>query len=105
MKVGTELDSKVPVFDGLSAGQKVVTGGALLLQAIVQPRRLTCINKLTAQVLRNRPVVVALLIVFILAGINAYEQLPVEAYPDVSNLRVQVQTLWPGHAAEEVERK
>ena len=62
-------------------------------------------NKLTAQVLRNRPVVVALLIVFILAGINAYEQLPVEAYPDVSNLRVQVQTLWPGHAAEEVEQQ
>lgn len=37
VKVGTELDSKVPVFDGLSAGQKVVTGGALLLQAIVNP--------------------------------------------------------------------
>ena len=46
-----------------------------------------------------------LLVVFILAGINAYEHLPVEAYPDVSNLRVQVQTLWPGHAAEEVERQ
>jgi heavy metal efflux system protein len=49
--------------------------------------------------------VVALLVVFILAGINAYERLPVEAYPDVSNLLVQVQTLWPGHAAEEVEQQ
>ena len=55
--------------------------------------------------LRHRPVVVAGLIVFILAGINAYEHLPVEAYPDVSNLRVQVGTLWPGHAAEEVEQQ
>ena len=63
------------------------------------------IGKLTAYVLRNRPIVVAVLVVFILAGINAYEHLPVEAYPDVSNLRVQVQTLWPGHAAEEVERQ
>jgi cobalt-zinc-cadmium resistance protein CzcA len=63
------------------------------------------IGKLTAYVLRNRPIVVAFLVVFILAGINAYEKLPVEAYPDVSNLRVQVQTLWPGHAAEEVERQ
>jgi len=63
------------------------------------------IGKLTAYVLRNRPIVVAVLAVFILAGINAYEHLPVEAYPDVSNLRVQVQTLWPGHAAEEVERQ
>ena len=63
------------------------------------------ISKLTAYVLRNRPIVVAFLVVFILAGFNAYEHLPVEAYPDVSNLRVQVQTLWPGHAAEEVERQ
>jgi heavy metal efflux system protein len=63
------------------------------------------IYKLTAYVLRNRPIVVAFLVVFILAGINAYERLPVEAYPDVSNLLVQVQTLWPGHAAEEVEQQ
>ncbi|HXA45010.1 MAG TPA: efflux RND transporter permease subunit, partial [Candidatus Angelobacter sp.] len=55
--------------------------------------------------LRNRPIVVAFLAVFILAGFNAYEHLPVEAYPDVSNLRVQVQTLWAGHAAEEVEQQ
>ncbi|MGC9941861.1 MAG: CusA/CzcA family heavy metal efflux RND transporter [Verrucomicrobiota bacterium] len=63
------------------------------------------IYKLTAYVLRNRPIVVAFMVVFILAGINAYERLPVEAYPDVSNLLVQVQTLWPGHAAEEVEQQ
>jgi cobalt-zinc-cadmium resistance protein CzcA len=63
------------------------------------------ISKLTAYVLRNRPVVIAFLIVFILAGVNAYERLPVEAYPDVSNLLIQVQTLWPGHAAEEVEQQ
>jgi cobalt-zinc-cadmium resistance protein CzcA len=63
------------------------------------------ISKLTAQILRSRPIVVAFLVVFILAGIHAYENLPVEAYPDVSNLRVQVQTLWPGHAAEEVEQQ
>jgi heavy metal efflux system protein len=63
------------------------------------------ISKLTASMLHHRPIVVAFLVVFILAGINAYEKLPVEAYPDVSNLRVQVQTLWPGHAAEEVEQQ
>ena len=37
MKVGTEADGKIPVFDGLTAGQKVVTEGALLLQSIVNP--------------------------------------------------------------------
>ncbi len=63
------------------------------------------IYQLTAAMLRHRPIVVASLVVFILAGIHAYERLPVEAYPDVSNLLVQVQTLWPGHAAEEVEQQ
>jgi cobalt-zinc-cadmium efflux system membrane fusion protein len=37
VKVGMEADGKIPVFDGLTAGQKVVTGGALLLQSIVNP--------------------------------------------------------------------
>ena len=37
VKVGTEQDGKVPVFEGVTAGQKVVSGGALLLQSIVNP--------------------------------------------------------------------
>jgi membrane fusion protein, heavy metal efflux system len=37
VKVGTEADGKIPVFDGLTAGQKVVSEGALLLQSIVNP--------------------------------------------------------------------
>ena len=41
---------------------------------------------------------------FILAGVNALQHLPIEAYPDVTNVSVQVITLFPGRAAEEVER-
>jgi len=37
VKVGLEADGKIPVFDGLTAGQKVVAEGALLLQSIVNP--------------------------------------------------------------------
>ena len=37
VKTGTESDGKIPIYEGLTAGQKVVTEGALLLQAIVQP--------------------------------------------------------------------
>jgi cobalt-zinc-cadmium efflux system membrane fusion protein len=37
VKVGAEADGKIPVFEGLFAGQKVVTEGALLLQSIVNP--------------------------------------------------------------------
>lgn len=62
------------------------------------------IRGLTSQVLSHRAVVIALMVVFILAGIEAFHELPVEAYPDVTNVTLQIQTLFPGHAAEEVER-
>src|SRR5512136_401356 len=54
--------------------------------------------------LRHRPIVLALTVLFVVAGVNAFQDLPVEAYPDVTNVSFQVITLFPGHAAEEVER-
>ncbi len=62
------------------------------------------IGRITFYVLRHRPIVLALTALFILAGIAAFRRLPVEAYPDVTNVSFQVITLFPGHAAEEVER-
>src|SRR6202789_3629688 len=62
------------------------------------------IEKLVSGVFRHRAVVLALLFGFICVGINAFRELPVEAYPDVTNVSVQIITLFPGHAAEEVER-
>jgi len=59
---------------------------------------------LTPYTLRHRPIVIVLLVLFIIAGAAAYRHLPVEAYPDVTNVSVQLITLFPGHAAEEVER-
>jgi heavy metal efflux system protein len=60
--------------------------------------------RFTAQALRSRIVIVALLAVFVAGGIAAFRDLPVEAYPDVTNVQVQIITLFPGHAAEEVEQ-
>lgn len=37
VKVGVEQDDKIPIYEGVTAGQKVVTEGALLLQALVEP--------------------------------------------------------------------
>jgi len=54
--------------------------------------------------LRHRSVLLAILLVFVAAAWSAFRRLPIEAYPDVTNIQVQVITLWPGHAAEEVER-
>ena len=54
--------------------------------------------------LRHRAIVLALTVLFMIAGITALQRLPVEAYPDVTNVSLQIITLFPGHAAEEVER-
>jgi heavy metal efflux system protein len=62
------------------------------------------IGRITSYSLKHRAIVLVLLLLFTFAGINAFKQLPVEAFPDVSNMSVQVITLFPGHAAEEVER-
>jgi len=59
---------------------------------------------LTAYALRNRAVVLAVLALTAIAGFFAFRRLPVEAYPDVTNVQVQIITLFPGHAAEEVEQ-
>jgi cobalt-zinc-cadmium resistance protein CzcA len=61
-------------------------------------------GRLASAVLRHRAIVLALTAAFLLAGANAFRELPVEAYPDVTNVSVQIITLFPGHAAEEVER-
>jgi cobalt-zinc-cadmium resistance protein CzcA len=39
----------------------------------------------------------------IIAGLRAYSHVPIEAFPDPDDVHVQVITLWPGQAAEEVE--
>src|SRR3974390_2096854 len=62
------------------------------------------VGRIASYTLRHRAIVLALLGLFLFAGINAFQRLPVEAFPDVSNMSVQVITLFPGHAAEEVER-
>ena len=54
----------------------------------------------------NQPVFVFLLTgLFLLAGIMAFQSLPIEAFPDVTDIQVTVITLYPGYAAEEVEKQ
>lgn len=43
--------------------------------------------------------------IFVAAGLAAFKNLPIEAFPDVSDIQVNVITLYPGRAAEEVERQ
>jgi cobalt-zinc-cadmium resistance protein CzcA len=62
------------------------------------------INRLIAFSLNQRLVVVALTLMLVGWGIVAFERLPIEAYPELSDVQVQVICLFPGHAAEEVEK-
>ena len=45
------------------------------------------------------------LLVFVGAGILAFNNLPIEAFPDVSDTQVNVIAIYPGRAAEEVEKQ
>jgi cobalt-zinc-cadmium resistance protein CzcA len=49
--------------------------------------------------------VVLALILFIGGGVIAFNRLPVEAFPDVTDTQVTVISLYPGRAAEEVEKQ
>ena len=62
------------------------------------------IDRLVAFALTQRFITLALALVLTAAGIVSYHRLPIEAYPDVGDVKIEVITLWPGHAAEEVER-
>ena len=54
--------------------------------------------------LHNRLIVLVVLGACIAIGIQSFMNLPIEAYPDVTNVQLQIITLYPGHAAEEVEK-
>jgi len=62
------------------------------------------VNRLIAFSLEQRLVVLALTVLLIGWGTVAFTRLPIEAYPELSDVQVQVITLFPGHAAEEVEK-
>ncbi len=54
----------------------------------------------------HQPLFVFLLTgLFLLGGIVAFQNLPIEAFPDVTDIQVTVITLYPGYAAEEVEKQ
>src|SRR5437773_7756549 len=48
---------------------------------------------------------ILLVALFTAGGVAAFRSLPVEAFPDVTDTQVQVITLFPGRAAEEVEKQ
>ncbi|HZF03121.1 MAG TPA: CusA/CzcA family heavy metal efflux RND transporter [Patescibacteria group bacterium] len=62
------------------------------------------IARFVAFALHQRFVTLALALLLTAGGLVSWTRLPIEAYPDVGDVTVEVITLWQGHAAEEVER-
>src|SRR5690242_12107343 len=63
------------------------------------------IAKLLRFALHQRFVMIVLSLGLVALGLWSFQQLKIEAYPDISDTQTVVITLYPGHAAEEVEQQ
>jgi heavy metal efflux system protein len=63
------------------------------------------IRRIISVALHQPSFVLMLVAVFVGVGIAAFRSLPVEAFPDVTDVQVTVISLFPGHAPEEVEKQ
>ena len=62
------------------------------------------IEKIVRLALQQRILVAVIAIVMLFVGLMAVKKLSVDAFPDVTNVQVQVATEAPGKSPEEVER-
>ncbi|HEX7670334.1 MAG TPA: efflux RND transporter permease subunit, partial [Polyangiaceae bacterium] len=63
------------------------------------------LERLIILAVNRRIATVVLTLGFVLFGIHTLSKLKVEAFPDVTNVQVMVISLFPGQAAEEVEKQ
>lgn len=62
------------------------------------------IKSIIAFSLKNKMFTFFWVAIIIIAGIISYKNLPIEAFPDVTNTQIIIVTEWNGRSAEEVER-
>ncbi|MBL7682084.1 MAG: efflux RND transporter permease subunit [Flavipsychrobacter sp.] len=62
------------------------------------------IKNIIAFSLKNKMFTFFWVAIIIIAGIISYRNLPIEAFPDVTNTQIIIVTEWNGRSAEEVER-
>jgi len=63
------------------------------------------LNKLIDFAVRRRVATLVGTVAFAVFGVFTFKHLKIEAFPDVTNVQVMVITLFPGQAAEEVEKR
>src|ERR1700733_14440147 len=62
------------------------------------------IHRIVQFALRQRFLILMLVVFLLVGGAVSFQRMPVDAYPDLSPPLVEVITQWTGHAAEEIER-
>jgi heavy metal efflux system protein len=62
------------------------------------------ISNIIAFSLKNRMFTFIWVGILVIAGVIAFKQMPIEAFPDVTNTQIIVISQWNGRSAEEVER-
>jgi len=54
--------------------------------------------------LKNKYFILFSAAILIVAGIITFKNMPIEAFPDVTNTEISIISQWPGRSAEEVEK-
>ncbi len=62
------------------------------------------LKKVIAFSLINKYFILAASVVLVVFGVITFRDMPIEAFPDVTNTEISVITQWPGRSAEEVEK-
>src|SRR6185312_15545837 len=62
------------------------------------------IHRIVQFALRQRFLVLILMVLLVISGTISFQRMPVDAYPDLSPPLVEIITQWPGHGSQEVER-
>lgn len=62
------------------------------------------IKKIVAFSLKNRLFIFFATLILIIWGVLAFRNIPIEAFPDVTNTQITIITQWAGRSAEEVEK-
>src|SRR5450432_4347765 len=54
--------------------------------------------------LKNKYFIYFATIIMVIYGVITFVNMPIEAFPDVTNTEITIITQWPGRSAEEVEK-
>ncbi|MEO9145336.1 MAG: efflux RND transporter permease subunit, partial [Ginsengibacter sp.] len=65
---------------------------------------LKILRSIIAFSLKRKYFIIAATLLLLIGGIVTFKNMPIEAYPDVTNTEIDIITQWPGRSAEEVEK-